>query len=153
MSSDCPIRKEHDKIKMRKLIYCAINPKLPGRGADRYDKKVKPILNNASKRNYIWDNAKIFDTESGYKNTKNWEDIERLSALNSVQQKQAEIVNTIKSVAKSLDKVKVGDIKNEHKKQLKPVVKKMKTKLLIILSIFFYFEILGLLKIGEISLF
>ena len=126
------VEKANDKIKMRKLIYCAINPKLPGRGADRFDKKVKPILNNASKRNYIWDNAKVFDTESGYKNTKNWEDIERLSALNSVQQKQAEIVNTIKSVAKSLDKVKVGDIKNEHKKQLKPVVKKMKTKLEII---------------------
>ena len=123
------LEKGKDRQKIRKLIYCAINPKIPGRGADRFDKKIKPILNNSSKREYIWNNAKVFDTESGYKNTKNWEDIERLSALNSVQQKQSQIVNTIKSVAKSLDKVKVGDIKNEHKKQLKPVIKKMKTKL------------------------
>ena len=28
-----------DRQKVRKLIYCAINPELPGRGADRFDRQ------------------------------------------------------------------------------------------------------------------
>ena len=123
-----PNERSVDRNKIRKTSWCAINPKIKGRGADRLD-KVKAALGNAKKKEHIYKDAKIFKGDQAWKKPATWDDLEKQIAISSVTLKTVNVISKIKNAGKYLEQVKLSEIKSEHKKELNPVVKKMKTKL------------------------
>ena len=91
--------------------------------------KIKKALSNAKKKEHIYKIAKVFKGDQAWKKQATWDDLEKQIAISSVTLKTTNAISKIKNAGKYLEQVKLSEIKSEHKKELNPVVKKMKTKL------------------------
>lgn len=119
--------KMKEKMIVRKMVWSAVNPKIPGRAADRVD-KIKTVMNNAKVKKHVFSNAQVV-TGSAWKKPSSWDDLEKQIVLGKVAGKSNASVAKIKNSHKSLESVKISEIKSSHRKELNPLVKDMKDKL------------------------
>jgi hypothetical protein len=119
--------KMKEKMIVRKMVWSAVNPKISGRAADRVD-KIKIVMNNAKVKKHVFSNAQVV-TGSSWKKPSSWDDLEKQIAVGKVAGKSNASVAKVKNSHKSLESVKISEIKSSHRKELNPLVKEMKDKL------------------------